>query len=81
MAGGNIDRQLQLGQAHIPPGHGLLARRFQYPLPQGLDKADSFGDIDKLQRAYHATRRVVPAHQRLNPRHTASPQVDLWLIM
>ena len=77
LAGGQIDAHAQ-GRAvgaGLAPERGLPAGLGQDPVADALDRAGLLGQPEELSRLDQATRRVVPAKQRLESHDLAAAEV------
>ena len=81
LPGRKIDTHRQIDMAGIMPETRLPTSLVQYPFPDRNDQTGLLGNRNKLIGHHQATRRVMPADQRFNPRNMAVYAMHLRLII
>ena len=76
----DIDRDLDRGQSHGLPTHGVGARGLEHPGANRQDQADLFRERNEVERRYQSLFRMLPTDQCLDTDDDAAAGVDLRLI-
>ena len=80
MSAADIDGQINVTHAAVPPLGHLVQGLRQHPLADRQDAATCFRDWNELGRAGITQLRVLPPQQHLHPSHGHSRNVYLWLV-
>src|SRR4029077_18068159 len=71
--------EIEAGMA-LPPDRVLSAAFLEHPLTQVHDEAGVLGEGDERASWEQPTRRLLPAHEGLDPFEAAGAEVDLGLV-